>query len=225
MVSEMNLDGITGMRKSLDKRKDNYYKMRKRNDAYKTILNSSVNTSYSLSKSMCRERAEKQKTMDESYTQDRMFDEFNNPTDFAQKIITERLSSQDFNRQVFGQRHRDEKMFINGKFEEQSKHSLTEYSEFEGARLLYKKNQNLVKQSKSIKKLSSLEIDKLEKNKNIHKRNFSVKEGEKKVKDQASTIASDINKNMKKMNNLTKEVTQMAETFYGIEEEKDEEED
>jgi len=45
MVSEMNLDGIQGMRKSLDKRKDNYYKMRKRNDAYKTILNSSVNTS------------------------------------------------------------------------------------------------------------------------------------------------------------------------------------
>jgi len=44
-ISEMNLDGIQGMRKSLDKRKDNYYKMRKRNDAYKSILNRSVNTS------------------------------------------------------------------------------------------------------------------------------------------------------------------------------------
>jgi len=46
----------------------------------------------------------------------------------------------------------------------------------------------------------------------MHKREFSQKENEKKVKDQGSTIASDINKNMKKMNNLSKEVTS-ANTF------------
>jgi len=78
---------------------------------------------------------------------------------------------------------------------------------------MYKKNQNLTKQTKNVKKLNSFEIEKIEKQKNMYNRDFSVKENEKKVKDQASTIASDINKNMKKMNNLTTEVMGAADTF------------
>jgi len=71
----------------------------------------------------------------------------------------------------------------------------------------------LTKQTKNVKKLNSFEIEKIEKQKNMYNRDFSVKENEKKVKDQASTIASDINKNMKKMNNLTTEVMGAADTF------------
>jgi len=76
--------------------------------------------------SRVRERAERRKLHDQSIDQDRLFDEWNNPTDYAQKIISERLSSQDFNRQVFGQRHRDEKLFITGKYEDKDRHALTE---------------------------------------------------------------------------------------------------
>lgn len=163
--------------------------------------------------SRVRERAERKKLHDQSIDQDRLFDEWNNPTEYAQKIICERLSSQDFNRQVFGQRHRDEKLFITGKYEDKDRHTLTEYSQFENDRLYYKKNQNLTKQTKNVKKMNSYELEKLEKQKNIYKRDFTEKEKEKKVKDQASTIASDINKNMKKMNNLTTEVMGAADTF------------
>lgn len=105
-----------------------------------------------------------------------------------------------------------------------SKHALTEYSQFESDRLMFKRDQNLSKQTKNIKKICSQELDKMEKEKNIHKRDFNTKENEKKVKDQASTIASDINKNMKKMNNLTNEIMVCNDTFYGIEEDDEQEE-
>lgn len=77
---------------------------------------------------------------------------------------------------------------------------------------MYKKDTNIQKQTRSLKKYDSKEFEKLDKLRNIHNREFSQKAKDKKVKDQASTIVSDINKNMKKMNNLTKEVTQ-AETY------------
>jgi len=89
---------------------------------------------------------------------------------------------------------------------------------------MFKRDQNLTKQTKNIKKIGSQEFDKMEKEKNIHKRDFTTKENEKKVKDQASTIASDINKNMKKMNNLTNEIMVCTDTFYGIEEDDEQDE-
>lgn len=103
--------------------------MRKRNDAYKSILNRSVNTSYSMSMSRSRERMEKEKLkeLSKDESQFKMFDEQNNPTEYAQKIINQRLNEQDFNRQVFGMRHRDEKMFLNNKFDDKvKKDQLTE---------------------------------------------------------------------------------------------------
>lgn len=189
--------------------------MRKRNDAYKSILNRSVNTSYSMSMSRSRDRRERERLKEMSKDEDqfRLFDEKNNPTEYAQKIINQRLNESDFNRQVFGMRHRDEQMFLENKFEDKiKKDQLTEFLQFENDRLMYKKDTNIQKQTRSLRKLDAKEFEKLDKLRNIHNREFTQKEKEKKVKDQASTIASDINKNMKKMNNLTKEVTQ-AETF------------
>jgi hypothetical protein len=156
---------------------------------------------------------ERDRNKENDEDQYKLFDQQNNPTEYAQSIINQRLNEQDFNRQVFGMKHRDEMQFLNNKFDDKAKKlQQTEYAQFENDRLLYKKDVNISKQTKNIKKLDHKETEKIDKQRNIHNRDFTQKEKDKKVNDQAAMIASDINKNMKKMNNLTKEVTQ-AETF------------
>jgi len=101
---------------------------------------------------------ERDRNKENDEDQYKLFDQQNNPTEYAQSIINQRLNEQDFNKQVFGMKHRDEMQFLNNKFDDKAKKlQLTEYAQFENDRLMYKKDVNISKQTKNIKKIDSKE--------------------------------------------------------------------